>query len=103
MQWRPVIVFCSAFFLISIALIAASPLTLNTTNYTLFSSDKNSTHHDDNPIDPSHLNSTEYLAWCHDVSGNNIYNLGSKLNCQGISLLNKIFTISQQTIVKHFQ
>jgi hypothetical protein len=31
--------------------------------------------------DPINMNSTEFEAWCKDLSHNTIYNLGSKLQC----------------------
>jgi hypothetical protein len=35
--------------------------------------------------EPSQMNSTEFEAWCKDLSHNTIYNLGSKLQCPEVT------------------
>jgi cell division septal protein FtsQ len=80
---RIAVIFIAAFAVLQFIILHQTP---STGNFSVTTTAINEhSEHEDNPrvsphvVDPS---SPNYTHWCLDMSHNNIYNLGSKLNCK---------------------
>jgi hypothetical protein len=74
-------------FLVSFAVVQYVVIQTSTSQSKPFQTDKHYTHEESNTHEPQLFLKEDpkidnYTKWCLDTSHNNIYNLGSKLNCK---------------------